>query len=202
MKDETTNALIVRAASAITYLASGNIEEARYVFATLAQDLTPSPQEALPGIPGPSPQPKADHTAIVRRLFAYWQTACKHPTAKLTPDRIQKVVARLREGYAEPDIRKAIDGASASAFTNDAGHTFDDLALICQSGSKLESFITRGVKATGDITVEIGSGSPIEDQIAELRARMSALARDGRKTEYEEATKQLRELMAKRKVTA
>lgn len=82
-------------------------------------------------------------SAIVDRLFQHWQAACGHPTAKLTNDRRGKVQARLKEGYTEAQIRTAIDGAARAAFVNDDGKRFDDLELICRSGSKLEGFIDR-----------------------------------------------------------
>lgn len=76
-------------------------------------------------------------------LFAYWQHTCRHPTAKPSRDRIAKVKARLAEGYTPNQIRAAIDGAAAQPFVGDTGKTFDDLELICRSGSKLEGFIDR-----------------------------------------------------------
>jgi hypothetical protein len=58
-------------------------------------------------------------SAIARRVFAHWQTACKHPTAKFTSDRRSKVEARLREGFTEADLIAAVDGAARAPFTND-----------------------------------------------------------------------------------
>jgi hypothetical protein len=54
-----------------------------------------------------------------------------------------KLSARLSEGYTPEQIRAAIDGAAAQPFVNEAGKVFDDLELICRSGSKLEGFIDR-----------------------------------------------------------
>jgi hypothetical protein len=81
-------------------------------------------------------------------LFDYWRTQCGHPKALLTRDRVTKVLARLREGYSVEDIRRAIDGAAKHAYVNDRGVRYDDLELICRSGSKLEGFIQRA-GATG-----------------------------------------------------
>lgn len=82
-----------------------------------------------------------------RDLFAYWQQRCDHQQAKPTKDRIRKVVARLREGYTDEHVRCGIDGAAKAPYMSDDGRKFDDLELICRNGSKLESFIERGVKA-------------------------------------------------------
>ena len=79
----------------------------------------------------------------VSELFAYWQQQCGHGHAKLTPDRKQKIAARLREGYTPEQIRQAIDGAARAAYVDDAGKRHDDLTLICRTGSKLEDFIER-----------------------------------------------------------
>ena len=99
--------------------------------------------------------------AVARRLFAYWQEQCGRSTAKFTLDRRRKVEARLREGYTEQQIRQAIDGAARAAFVNDAGKRFDDLELICRSGSKVEDFISRaglagsGPRSSMDIALDL-----------------------------------------------
>ena len=79
----------------------------------------------------------------VSELFAYWQQRCGHGHAKLTPDRKRKIAARLREGYTPEQIRTAIDGAAQAAFVGENGKRYDDLELICRTGSKLEDFIER-----------------------------------------------------------
>lgn len=90
---------------------------------------------------GPGPTDEARQAA--RRLFDYWRERCHHEQAKLTPDRERKVLARLRDGYTEEFIRRAIDGAAAAPFRNNHGRPFDDLELICRNGSKLENFAQR-----------------------------------------------------------
>jgi hypothetical protein len=84
-----------------------------------------------------------DEHRTVTALFEHWQLRCNHPTSKPTRERRQKIAARLREGYTPDQIRAAIDGAARDPFVNDAGKRFDDLELICRTGSKLESFIDR-----------------------------------------------------------
>lgn len=86
---------------------------------------------------------RLDAPDLVKDLFEYWQRTCEHPTAKATRDRTSKISARLREGYAPEQIRKGIDGARRDPFVNDAGKRFDDIELICRTGSKLEGFIER-----------------------------------------------------------
>lgn len=108
---------------------------------------------------------------IAGRLFDYWRKQCrKPPTAKFSPDRRRKVEARLREGYTEQQIRTAIDGAARAAFVNDNGKRFDDLELICRSGSKLESFIDSAT-ATSNGT---GRFATSRERVAVLQQRDAA----------------------------
>jgi hypothetical protein len=108
------------------------------------------PTSQPPGGNGNQMVPPGKNTLIDRAasVFAYWKVECGHPKALLTSDRMRKVAARLREGYSEADICRAIDGAAKHAYVNDEGIRFDDLELICRSGSKLEGFIQRA-GATG-----------------------------------------------------
>lgn len=189
---------------AIAAEASGDSELARTnVQAAHTRLVNRSKQPTLPGMPAPEPAPSRANDrrlAAVPQLFAYWQHRCDHASAKLTPERSRCVLARLRDGYTEAEIRKAIDGAAVAAFVNeDNGHRYDDLTLICRNGSKLESFMERGVKATGAIeVVATGDGSSIDERISELRRTMAAMKRDGRVTEYENAAADLKRLMAER----
>jgi hypothetical protein len=184
-------------AMAIAAVASGRIEVAREMVAAAQIRLQGDQQGELPGIDVPAPRAENNRAAAVR-LFTYWQERCNHRSAKLTPERATCIMARLRDGYSEGEIRKAIDGAATAAFVSESGQRFDDITLVCRNGSKLESFIERGIKASGAIAVEVGESSPIEEQISELRRQMSAYRKDGRATEYEHAAQELHKLMIKR----
>ena len=91
----------------------------------------------------PTATSAAPTSAVCSDLFAYWQEKTGHSASKLTRDRRAKIEARLNEGYDPDQIRKAIDGAARAAFVNENGKKFDDIELICRTGSKLESFIER-----------------------------------------------------------
>lgn len=193
----TDQNIIGELARAIGCVASGNTGEAHDIIRTIASKL--DSQRSLPGIAPPAPKVDADQSRKVTamELFRYWQRECDHAAAKPTPERITKVMARLREGYSAAEIRKAIDGAKHGAFEND-GKRYDDLELICRNGAKLEDFIQRGEKSTGAIVVEEVSTGGLEEQIASLRRTMAQLKRDGRATEYEAHERDLKALMAKR----
>ncbi|MEW6212726.1 MAG: hypothetical protein AB1631_30655 [Acidobacteriota bacterium] len=100
-------------------------------------------------IPPVSEKSYSDFNDLARKAqeaFDYWRERLNHPDAKFTDDRRRKVVARLREGYTLEQIKRGIDGCAASSFhrgENDTHTLFDDLELICRSGSKLEGFIAR-----------------------------------------------------------
>lgn len=77
----------------------------------------------------------------IRRVFDAWTVACRHPRAKLTADRRSKVRARLSEGYTPEDLILAVKGAATGAYVDGRGHKWDDLSLVCRSGSNVERFM-------------------------------------------------------------
>lgn len=80
----------------------------------------------------------------VNEIFDYWvKVMGKNKSAKLTNDRKTKIKTRLKDGYTVDEIKEAIDGCASSAYhmgQNDDGKVYDDIALICRTGSKLEGF--------------------------------------------------------------
>lgn len=195
----TPKTAIQELATAIGLFASGDEDGAWTIVRRMAK--AGPGQATLPGMPE-APEPVASHTDTVRRLFVYWQQRCNHGTAKLTPERTRAVLGRLRQGYTEAEIRKAIDGAAEAAYQNDDnGKRYDDLELICRNGTKLESFIERGVLKTGAIVIDntdVSKGG-VEEQITNLRRKMAELRKDGRQTEYDQAAAELQRLMGKRR---
>ena len=200
MESPVRESVISELANAIAAVARGDDDIAREIVAALAHLMASRTQTEIPGIGAARAAMTAEmvRRSAVGRLFAFWQDRCDHKQAKLTPDRTRCIIARLKEGYTETEIRKAIEGAGVAAFVNDDGQKYDDLTLICRNGSKLESFIARGVTATGAIVVELTASSSVEEQIADLRVKMSTLRKDGRDTEYQQAAGELTKLMAKR----
>lgn len=126
-----------------------------------------------------APSPRRDAGEVVAALFGYWQDRCRHPQAKMTRERTAKVAARLRDGYTPEQIRAAIDGAARGAFVNDDGKRFDDLELICRSGTKLESFIDRPApNGTRHSAADPSTGpSRMRDMAARLRQEAADLRR-------------------------
>ena len=197
------NAVIQELARAIAAVASGDDEDARVIITGIATGYAKERQTSLPGLPSPPPALTAEliKKAAVGRLFSYWQEKCDHRAAKMTPDRARLLLSRLRDGYTEAEIRRAIEGAAAAAYVDkESGKKFDDLTLICRTGSKLEDFIDRGVRVCGEVVREdAGPQAPVEVQIGELRIKMSGLKTAGRDTEYEQAATELSVLLGRRK---
>jgi hypothetical protein len=95
--------------------------------------------------------PTSIESAIIREVFDTWRVACGHERAKLTQDRRSKVRARLREGYTSSDLMEAVHGAAIGAYVDGRGHKWDDLTLICRSGTNVERFIAiRQANTVGD----------------------------------------------------
>lgn len=203
MNDRERNDVITELARAIAALANGDEDGARVTITALARVWEP-PQQALPGMPAPAPRSAiTGRKEAAMRLVQYWRERCPgRQQAKPTPERITKLMARLTEGYTEAELRKAIDGAAHAANVNkETGERYDDVTLICRSGVHLESFIARGVTATGEIAEVVAAGGPVEDRIAAKRREMAVLRRDGRATEYEAAVRDLETMMRERKAS-
>lgn len=86
-------------------------------------------------------------------IFDHWCAVMgKSGKAKFTEDRKRAVKARMKEGYTTAHIMQAIDGCARSDFhmARDGKNTtvYDDLAMICKSGSQLEK-----------LAMNIGAGS-------------------------------------------
>lgn len=81
--------------------------------------------------------------AEVEALFAYWQTECGHPKAKLSPVRRRKIEGRLMDGRTPEEVITAIQGAAKAAYVGENGVKYDDIELICRSDEKLDLFIAR-----------------------------------------------------------
>lgn len=100
----------------------------------------------------PSSSTSSSSSISINNIFVKWQEIMDHPHAKLTNDRRNKIQARLKEEYTEEQIIQAIHGCKASSYhmgQNDNKTVYDDLTLICRSGSKLEGFIEKAKNAQG-----------------------------------------------------
>lgn len=121
------------------------------------------------------------------RIFAYWQKASGKTLTKKTGGRRQKVIARMRAGYTEAQIKRAIDGCLSDEWCQDKGKI--DLVYICQSDERLEEMIDKagGMPDAPERVVPTGA----EERIAALEAKaMEALERGDHAT-YEKLQEQI-----------
>lgn len=130
-------------------------------------------------------------------VFRHWQRRCGHAMAKPTAERLRAVRARLAEGYSERDIKRAIDGCATSAWhrgENEQGRRFDDLTLICRSGSRLEQFA--GMASDDEIAmlaVDAASDEATDSRdVKALKQQAAAAMKAGKAEEYEMINARLR----------
>lgn len=96
----------------------------------------------------------------VKEIFEFWTQAMGLSTrAKLTPQRARAVSARLRDGYTRDRIIRAIQGCAGSDFHMGRGQwagkdKYNDLALICRNGTKLEEFEGKPVPVERDLVLK------------------------------------------------
>lgn len=194
MAPETAEALRLLAMASAA-VATGKLD-ARRVIGALASVLDLGPGSQLPLLPAEAVaarvSEKGDDNAAVKRIFARWQRTLDHPHARLTPDRVRAVKARLREGYTEAQINAAIDGCAASPFhvgENEQGTRYDDLTLICRSGSKLESFAARA--PDGAPPPQTADQERAEAVVREIQDEMREARKAGDRDRYEAANRRL-----------
>lgn len=91
-------------------------------------------------------QAQPDGMGMVNEVFGYWLTVMgkNAKTTKKTPERVNKIKGRLKQGYSVEDIKGAIDGCARSPFhmgENPDGKKYNDIELICRNGKHLEEFV-------------------------------------------------------------
>jgi len=82
----------------------------------------------------------------IHQVFAYWQSATKRPSTKLTPARRAKIRARLADGFSVEDLCSVVDYASESEFhqgRNDRGNRYDWLESILRSTERVEQHLEK-----------------------------------------------------------
>ena len=131
---------------------------------------------------GIRPTPAAQRQPDVEAVFNYWRDRTGHPEAKLTREREMNIRGRLEEGYTVEQLQEAIEGCRGSPFhqgDNERGHRYDDITLICRSGSKVEQFAEMAREDRSE-TRQCGSRSNVRKimQGIELVRSRAAQSRD------------------------
>lgn len=121
-------------------------------------------------MPSKLDQPK-DHELV----FNHWVLVMnKGSSTKPTPGRINKIKARLKEGYTVEDLKQAINGCRQDPFSmgdNDRNKPFNDVELICRTGEKVESFIADANK----VDIPAGATAKERQRADKIQARNEAL---------------------------
>lgn len=148
-------------------------------------------ERSKPATPSTSPQEN--------EVFEHWQRVCDKPRAKFTPERRAKVRTRLREGYTVANIKSAIDGITTSSFhrgDNNGGREFMGLELICQTGSKLESFMA--LSGGGPTLGEPSNNQDLEQQIRKATQLADEQLKKGDNDGHNRTQEELRSLLGRR----
>lgn len=77
----------------------------------------------------------------VHEIFEYWKKQHNHPKSMLDEKREKAIRGRLQEGYTVERIKNAVDGIKLSPHhmgQNDRNTVYDDIELICRTGSNVD----------------------------------------------------------------
>ena len=90
--------------------------------------------------------PNPREQEFIKEAFKYWQKVCKHPLARINPERIRVLKLRFKDSTLK-EVKQAIDGCAKSDFhmgrQPNNPTRFDDLELICRNRSKIEMFMEK-----------------------------------------------------------
>ena len=88
----------------------------------------------------------------VIQIFNNWVSVMQKGTStKLTKERRQKIIARLKDGYTVDQIKQAVLGCSMTPHNmgkNENSKLYNDIELICRSATNLERFASNTQQVT------------------------------------------------------
>lgn len=143
------------------------------------------------------------------RLFELWRSM-GHDGARPTPERMGAIMARLRDGYTEEEIGRAIVNVNGSRWhqgDNDRGRRYDDLTMICRNATKLEQYrdmtnadetavLERIAKATTEPKPATAALPRESEAERNLRAEARRAMKEGRVKDYELINAEIAKLKA------
>lgn len=113
----------------------------------------------------------------IKEVFEYWQAKMSKPKAKMTPERIKHISARISQGYSVQDLKLAIDGCYSSPFwmgQNDRSTPYNDIDNIMRTGKRVEELIallTDPVRSGPKGTQNNAKGIATDETRAQLKGR-------------------------------
>lgn len=166
---------------------------------------------ALPGVAPPAPKRIEHDERTIVRIFERWRTACDYPRARLTPERVRHIRARLRDGYTERELCAAIDGIAGSDFhrgENDSRQRYDDLTFVFRNGSNVERFATMGdpglmaerrSRGSASSTVaDTDEADKLNEMILATQGALRAASQKRDRAAYDRHNAELKKLLAQR----
>lgn len=96
---------------------------------------------------------KPDDSVV--EVFLYWQKIMGTEQAKLSPKRMAKIKARLKE-YSVAQIKEAIDGCKKSGWhmgQNKDKKKYNDIELICREPEKVDAFLSGAAAEKGHVVI-------------------------------------------------
>lgn len=184
--------LIAGLVDVLTEVAEGstNTESVALRLEELAREVREgSPQLALKTAEGaPVSPPARSRTDDIREVFDYWREQTDHPRARLLRERVQKIRARLREGFTVDELKRAIDGALLSEHHTEGGYL--DIVTLFKAGSSVEQHINR---AGGMPDVEDHARAPETPRLTKLRMAVERARESGDTEKYNELNRKLRD---------
>jgi hypothetical protein len=116
-------------------------------------------------------RPKGGFRDLTRRLVEFWARRSGRERVRTLPRRVRMVMARIREGYEEDDLYRAIAGVCYSPFHREGGYDTFEVAL--RNGEQVEKGIQLWkLHAPVDFIIqhEERTGETVETRTADVEA--------------------------------
>ena len=188
--------LVVRLAALIQGVAGEKLTDVEVAesLGKLVVDIRADTQMQLVGVPVPEAQaPKSDAQSVME-VFSYWKSMTGHTTARMLPERAQKIRARLRH-FTVVDLKQAVDGVMLSAHhmgDNASGEQYNWIETIFKTNSTVEQHMARARSSISAPTKQ--ERSP---RAAELKAEIEDAKRHGDVARTNRLNTELRDLLQK-----
>jgi DNA-binding transcriptional MerR regulator len=142
------------------------------------------------------PEPKAPTgSPEAREVFEFWRGQTKRSKARATPGRLQKIQARLDDGFSVEQLKKMIAWSSCDPHhqgQNDREIRYDTIETLFRSTERTERFCERAKGAQGPLFDVEPEAS---DEIKELEDEGKRAKNNGDIDRYNEIQDELRALV-------
>jgi hypothetical protein len=144
---------------------------------------------------------QSDLASAIQEVYEHWRQATGKARARLSPDRAQKIRARLAsDGFSVADLKRAVDGALSSPYhcgENETGTTYLDIRTIFRNCEVVEGHIERIGRLPDSATPEPVTGEAAE-WLRELEDAARAAKQAGDVEEYNRLNREAKALMGRK----